>query len=602
MKRQTAKKSKGSGNKLLSALTQEQIGSLLDAVGSRTLLEKIEENRKNSDPDMIKTVKAALQPDKKTKAAKRKNSRVASGKRLVEDWRVLWEQWDDIIGEVGDEEGKYSVQDHHWEEPYFDGSAVALDLEKVASEMLKQIDSVYDLIDDPDLFTAAIDDIDDAIESYPEWMGADSGDGCELEDQTTQCVLKWLWLSCKDEKNPGALLLKKLEEIEGRNDSVSLDRETTIHFVTHLPEPICREIHGELQNGRFGEAQEKAYSQWNAIAHEFEGRYDKNLYLKRCGRDLEKNWHNGAPLIRKAIQEKDWESAESWLVKTFAAYRHWHATSTWYPEKGLLIAAHQVWEDRAETAQAASLLELWSKVSGNLGNPERGIASRFQAAVLRGPEQLEKIVNEFKELRNEAPQKSLDMLFKQWQDEMALRSLPMYDDNDRFLDTWIHWAIVARTENDGADRFRTKCDVWLDSILQSKSEFRKQWKLLACLTDDLADSPERRKRFPGLFKTAIERFGGKSPLDKSRSLMVNSLCPSGTIEIVMEVWKKQFAHIIPDPAGSSNDYLKPVAWVKALKELNPDDYSRVIKRWRTVHHRRRNLWKAMLDAGLPVAS
>jgi hypothetical protein len=586
----------------LSALTQEQIGSLLDAVGSRTLLEKIEENRKNSDPDMIKTVKAALQPDKKTKAAKRKNSRVASGKRLVEDWRVLWEQWDDIIGEVGDEEGKYSVQDHHWEEPYFDGSAVALDLEKVASEMLKQIDSVYDLIDDPDLFTAAIDDIDDAIESYPEWMGADSGDGCELEDQTTQCVLKWLWLSCKDEKNPGALLLKKLEEIEGRNDSVSLDRETTIHFVTHLPEPICREIHGELQNGRFGEAQEKAYSQWNAIAHEFEGRYDKNLYLKRCGRDLEKNWHNGAPLIRKAIQEKDWESAESWLVKTFAAYRHWHATSTWYPEKGLLIAAHQVWEDRAETAQAASLLELWSKVSGNLGNPERGIASRFQAAVLRGPEQLEKIVNEFKELRNEAPQKSLDMLFKQWQDEMALRSLPMYDDNDRFLDTWIHWAIVARTENDGADRFRTKCDVWLDSILQSKSEFRKQWKLLACLTDDLADSPERRKRFPGLFKTAIERFGGKSPLDKSRSLMVNSLCPSGTIEIVMEVWKKQFAHIIPDPAGSSNDYLKPVAWVKALKELNPDDYSRVIKRWRTVHHRRRNLWKAMLDAGLPVAS
>ena len=50
----------------------------------------------------------------------------------MEYWSSLWRNYDDIISEVGDEEGKYAVQDHHWEEPYFDGGSLALDLEPIA--------------------------------------------------------------------------------------------------------------------------------------------------------------------------------------------------------------------------------------------------------------------------------------------------------------------------------------------------------------------------------------------------------------------------------------------------------------------------------------
>jgi hypothetical protein len=139
--------------------------------------------------------------------------------------------------------------------------------------------------------------------------------------------------------------------------------------------------------------------------------------------------------------------------------------------------------------------------------------------------------------------------------------------------------------------------------MQNNGEFKKHWELLACLTDDLtpAGTSDQRRRFPGLFKTAIERFGRKSSLDKSRRSIVGSLCPTGTFETVMEVWKKRFVSIIPDPAESSNDYLRPVAWAKALSELNPQDYARVVKKWQTQHHRRRNLWQAMHKAGLPGA-
>jgi hypothetical protein len=36
----------------------------------------------------------------------------------------------------------------------------------------------------------------------------------------------------------------------------------------------------------------------------------------------------------------------------------------------------------------------------------------------------------------------------------------------------------------------------------------------------------------------------------------------------------------------------------ALRELAPQDYQALLEKWRVDHHRRRNLWKAMDQAGL----
>lgn len=44
-------------------------------------------------------------------------------------------EWNDIIDEASQEEGKYIAQEAHWEEPYFDNYTFVEDLEKVAKEM-----------------------------------------------------------------------------------------------------------------------------------------------------------------------------------------------------------------------------------------------------------------------------------------------------------------------------------------------------------------------------------------------------------------------------------------------------------------------------------
>src|SRR4029077_19889397 len=87
------------------------------------------------------------------------------------------------------EEGDYVIKDADWEPPYFDPTALADDLEKIAKEMRPMLEPVSRLIDDPVLFMKAADKIDDNIRSFPEWMGVE--DCCELGPHTTTCLLEW---------------------------------------------------------------------------------------------------------------------------------------------------------------------------------------------------------------------------------------------------------------------------------------------------------------------------------------------------------------------------------------------------------------------------
>lgn len=592
------KKPKSVGRLLTKALTIEQVESLLDSLGPRAILETIECSRKKADSDISDTVKAVLKPSKTLKSGKRATRRKASDQKIIEQWNDLWDRWDAVVANVGDEEGPYSVQEHHWEEPYFDGSAVAKDLEPVATDMLVMIDTVFNLIGEPELFSDAIEELSDAIKSYPEWMGADHGDGCGLEDKMSRCILRWLWLASGTVAHPGAEFLKKVETFERNNPTVGLDRDTLVDFCLGFPEPVRRDLFEEFSHGRFREEQEKTFSPWNEIAHELERRYDTGKYLARCGRDIENNWHMGMPLIDTAIAKKDWAGAEQWLTRTFAAYQHRSSGPQWFPESDLLASTSFYWRDRSDTGLAANMLGKWSLVSEETGNIERAIASRFQATVMRGPENLDRIIEELKALRSRNVHPSLERLFNQWQDLVAKQSLEMYSEERHFTDTWIHWAIAART-NGNVEGFWKKLDAWLGSMMRGGGDFIKSWKLLACLTNDLSGTVLSRSRFPGLYSVALERFRSPSTLDDTRRSLVRNLCSSETPVTVLAIWKKQSFHIIPEPSGSGGDYRNPVAWAKALFEINPGDYERLIKRWKNVHHRRRNLWSALEKAKLP---
>ena len=167
------------GQMLVKSLTSEQITDLLTVILSSSDLNLHMEKLEETDPDMAAAVKRILALGSDSKGGS-KAKLLASLKRTMESWESLWQSYDDIISQVGDEDGRYAVEDHHWEPPYFDGSSLAYDLEPIAEKMLTIMDEVYDEVNDPDLFHNALEEIDVQIRSYPEWMGVEHGEPCVL--------------------------------------------------------------------------------------------------------------------------------------------------------------------------------------------------------------------------------------------------------------------------------------------------------------------------------------------------------------------------------------------------------------------------------------
>jgi hypothetical protein len=261
------------GHLLMESLTTDQIACMLEVVASAGDLENLMDDFRRADPDMATTVDEILKGGRTVADGKTK-SRPVSHKRTMEYWNSLWRHWHEILADVGNEEGKYAVQDHHWEEPYFDGSDFVSDLEPIARDMLDLIDDVYTSVEDPDLFVEALEDIEAGIASYPEWMGAEYGEPSEIEKNATLCVLKWIWSGLQHEPRSGTSLLEKVYENEQSYELVCLNQIALVDFFVNLPADSCREIYAYLQD----EAQEidlsNVYSPWHQINHVYESRFD----------------------------------------------------------------------------------------------------------------------------------------------------------------------------------------------------------------------------------------------------------------------------------------------------------------------------------------
>ncbi|MBW1817325.1 MAG: hypothetical protein JRJ60_09200 [Deltaproteobacteria bacterium] len=247
------------GRMLVDSLTSEQIVRLLDILSANVDLKAYVDQFDKSDPDMARTVKRVMAIPQQAVSGS-KTMRIASLQRTMELWSSLWRNYEDLICEVGDEEGKYAFQDHHWEPPYFDGLSLARDLDRIGEDMLKLIDDVYEEIGDPDLFFRALEEIDDRIDSYPEWMGLEHGEPCILGEKITLCILEWLWLPVKRNKRPGSTFAERVFDIENAYDMVVLDGNAVIAYFNKLPEEVCREIYEFLEVGDLAVDLEEAFA------------------------------------------------------------------------------------------------------------------------------------------------------------------------------------------------------------------------------------------------------------------------------------------------------------------------------------------------------
>ncbi|MBW1803955.1 MAG: hypothetical protein JRJ85_24880 [Deltaproteobacteria bacterium] len=588
------------GRILTESLTLEQIANFLTVVSGSIDLNLYTDKFEKIDPDMAKTVKKVLSTTQDSKAGDETKG-LASLQRRMEFWSSLWCHFDDILNAVGDEGGKYAVQDHHWEPPYFDGWSLAEDLEPIAEDMLVLVQDVFDAVDDPDLFSKALEEIDDRIGSYPEWMGADHGEPCVLGEKLTQCVLMWKWLSSQHESHAGQTFAEKAFYAQSVFDMVILDEKAFIGFFAQLPADICREVYDFFKKGDHDLDLGSTNSVWHRINHHYEELFDAGKYLKSCRKHLAENWRYGRPLVEDALEQHDFQTAQSHLVNTFSSYLGTQGKKRWHPETSLLLIEKRFHLNEGDE-EIVSLLTHWADVAKRLKNPNRSAAAEFQAVVIQTPEKWDMVLKAYKRLSKTDKQGTLTPLFIQWKNEMAARSYPYYRESHKVTDTWIHWLIDAILDvRQGKKGFLKKLTEWLTDLENNTKAFKKQWHWLSLLTKDLPQSQKLKAKHPYFWKTVLHANDHTGDLTESRCAGLREMKAGSLLKAILLVWKRQLRGIVPDPAKVHKSvYEEHACWAQALFEMNRNEYSGLITQWRKKHNRRRNLWIEMKARHLPI--
>jgi hypothetical protein len=589
------------GHVLLESLTKDQIACMLEVVASVWNIKSLMDEFARADPDMAATVGEVLN-EVRAKSDWTTKSRPVSHSRTMENWNSLWRQWHEILTDIGDEEGKYAVQDHHWEEPYFNGFQLACDIEPIAQEMLGLIDNVYSSVKDPNLFVGALEEIEVSIASYPEWMGAEYGEPVELKKYATSCVLKWQWMGLQYQSHSGIKLFKKVYEFENSYKLVCLDQAALVDFFVNLPNDSCREIYAHLQD----DAQEidlsNVYSSWHQINHIYESRFDSTKYLETCRRHLDRNWRYGRPLIDDAYKRNQFQEAEQWLEKTFSSLLERRRKGNWHPESSILLDQLEYYmEDVRE--DIAALLLVWGEVSLKLGNSHREAASRFQSVIFKLPQDCDAVIKEYQRVVKPKMRKTVDPLFEQWKTEIAKRSFSRDMDTSNVSDSWVHQLIEASLDaKKKKEWFLRKLNGWLNDMKEDNRILIKQWRWLARLTTDLPDSKRIVKKYPVFYKTVLpEEETADDILGSFRRRELKKMSAGPSLLLAVDVWKEHLHLIVPDPTNAyKSDYTNHAAWCKALHELNQNSYTALLSQWRKKHSRRRNLWRDLKAIGLSV--
>ena len=233
-------------SRLSAGLSVEEIQSVLASALSTLGREGLYQLAAKLGPDTGAALRRALiSPDNS-------NPPRPGPAKIRQEWRRAWLDWDAIISEACDEEGKYVIQEHHWEEPYFDPLSVTGDLEPIAVRMRQMLPRVFAERLDPDFsFAEAIEEnVDEIAASLPDWMGAFDNEGFCLGPQATGCLIEWEWRSIQREGKGAFSLIDKLRGLEDSTHGLELDAKTVSAFIRRLGQEARNEVREGIRSHR----------------------------------------------------------------------------------------------------------------------------------------------------------------------------------------------------------------------------------------------------------------------------------------------------------------------------------------------------------------
>jgi hypothetical protein len=588
------------GQRLVSGLTTAQTARLLDAVFTLWDASKTDKLLTEIDQDTAVTLSRLLNSDPEESLGA-----VVSSEKYAEQWQQLWEDWNAIIMEVGDEEGEYVEQDADWEPPYFDGTAVAEDLEKIAIRMLPMMEKIYALdIQEADVFSEALEELEAAIGGYPEWMGAEEGE-CYLEPATTQCLLKWEWLLASDKPNSEIIFIERIFDIENTLKTIGWDQEAFVDFFLELPHKSQKQIYDHLvsnrTNARWEPVLNSNYSDWSKIYQTYSASFNPQAYLDTCRRLLSQDWKYGQPLIEDALAKKDYANASKFLHQTLTSYvnRYHRNKGDWQPEKDLLVTASRYDYPSSQT-EIIPLLKSWIEVTDHLKQTEKAAALRLQLVTYENPYRWDSVAQVYREQEPKFPTLA-NHLIAQWQNYTLDASLSRhYEQPKNHQESWLIWLLQAGLDQSkGENWWAPKIKNWLLHLCKNAVQFKEQGEWVSMLAADIAELTPLSKQYPKLIAQIQSKKYGEGELDASRRQWLKKLHGEQLLPVLMEAWKQNVAALVPDPAAASkSDYNEHASWLGVVQELNPADYEQILNHWQKTHKRRRNLWKALQKQGL----
>ena len=524
---------------------------------------------------------------------KEKPGKIISDQKLIKKWNQLLNELEKILYELEDEDGAYIDQEHHWEPPYFCGYSLANDLDAVAEKMIPYLDSIYELgYEKSYFFEKFMMDIEDAIERYPEWMGAEDSEFCPGKN-FTQCLLTWKKLTSKSIKN----FIISLLEIEDGFRYMWFQTESFIDFFIAMEQNECKQVYEYIKNnqntGDWKDRLNSIHKHWRVIYSQFYAIFETENFQKNSFNLLQENWKCGLPIIEKLFEQKDYKQAEKICQETILGFMK---KETWEPEKTLLIKEIENLDlPYYDNVELTKILNKWAVIASKLGMNERKTALRIQTVTYEKTYNWDEVLKIFHKIKSPL----ISNFLKQWQGIIIFSTL----EREKIDDCWIKWLIDASLENFknkeiALNRFYTKIGNWLSNLSTMSSWNKNQRKSFFILTSDLASISNLKKQYPNLFDLLYQRNDKE---DISRQKWLKKIKGKELLPLLINCWKSNIKKLIPNPSNArKTNYKYNVQWLMTCKELNQAAFQEILDQWKIEHKRKRNLWKAIKDKGLVV--
>ncbi|WP_235006944.1 hypothetical protein [Calothrix rhizosoleniae] len=599
------------GESILTALTQQEISQLLDVLFSALTVEERERALVQLPTNTQQTLQQILTPQPQVKQTKTKQSPPVSLAKLAQTWSQLWQEWNEIVWEASQEEGKYIVQEVDWEPPYFDNYTIVEDLEKVAQKIQPLVETAFEHGFTPDeSFTSVFLEMESDISGgIPDWMDID--DGIHLEEHITTCFLQWEWLVAENQGQNAFKFAQKIRGWEEEFSLITLDDDAVVDFFTQLPETqqrcLLTEFTANRENPQWKTTLDNTHSPWHHIYMDAINQYAPERYLVNLRATIPQQWQNGLPVIEDLLAQQDYSQSLTVIQETLdSLLQSKRLDNPWTPETSLLFTvvsgfnySNQGWENET------TLLRYYQQTAEGLGESERVKVLEIQQIAFVHSYDWSTMFQTFTEIN--VTENTRQALFQSWRNHIIRYSKPhsyysgLYTKVKTVDMWWLHWLIDSIAEPDkGKTWFQSQITQWLTNLPEDRVDLGEEYNLLRLLTKDLTEiCAEPQNPCPRFYQVVIRPKDLSAADDKSRQMYLHEYAPDDLWERVMSYWREHLHNFVPKPElAQKSDYTEHAQWIAALKELNSDSYEILLKQWQVDHQRRRNLWKAMDKLGL----